>query len=99
MDQEAKASNHSSDMDQQEEFSNDIVQEEEFSNQSSDINQEADVTSYKTKTHKIIAHSAEIQVVYTDDNYKAADIVDMYEQWLSKDEYKFVGLDFEYCDP
>ncbi|KAM0839333.1 hypothetical protein ACQ4PT_060402 [Festuca glaucescens] len=23
----------------------------------------------------------------------------MYEQWLSKDEYKFMGLDFEYCDP
>ena len=22
----------------------------------------------------------------------------MYEQWLSKDEYKFMGLDFEYCD-
>ncbi|KAK1694323.1 hypothetical protein QYE76_011020 [Lolium multiflorum] len=74
-------------------------QEEEVSNHSTDIYQEAEVRSHHSKTCKIVAHSAEIEVVYTDDNHKAVEVVDMYEQWLSKDEYKFVGLDFEYCDP
>ncbi|XP_071678565.1 uncharacterized protein [Lolium perenne] len=89
MDQEREFSNHSTDMDQ----------EREVSNQSSDTDQEWEVTSHKTEIRKIVAHQTEIEVVYTDDNHKAAEIVDMYEQWLSKDEYKFMGLDFEYCDP
>ncbi|XP_051212060.1 uncharacterized protein [Lolium perenne] len=89
MDQEAEVSNHS----------NDMNQEEEVSNQSTDMDQEVEVTSHNTEIRKIVAHTAEIEVVYTDDNHKAAEIVDMYEQWLSKDEYKFMGLDFEYCDP
>jgi hypothetical protein len=89
MDQEREFSNHSTDMDQ----------EREVSNQSSDTDQEWEVTSHKTEIRKIVAHPTEIEVVYTDDNHKAAEIVDMYEQWLSKDEYKFMGLDFEYCDP
>ncbi|KAM0910743.1 hypothetical protein ACQ4PT_013939 [Festuca glaucescens] len=79
--------------------SNDMIQEEEVSNQSTDMDQEAEVTSHNTKIRKFVAHMAEIEVVYTDDLHKAAEIVDMYEQWLSKDEYKFMGLDFEYCDP
>ncbi|KAK1663127.1 hypothetical protein QYE76_016025 [Lolium multiflorum] len=74
-------------------------QEREVSNHSSDMDQEGEVASHKPKPRKIVAHTTEIEVVYTDDNHKAAEIVDMYEQWLSKDEYKFMGLDFEYCDP
>ncbi|KAM0825464.1 hypothetical protein ACQ4PT_069539 [Festuca glaucescens] len=55
--------------------------------------------NHSTEIRKIVAHTTEIEVVYTDDNHKATEIVDMYEQWLSKDEYKFMGLDFEYCEP
>ncbi|XP_051221343.1 uncharacterized protein [Lolium perenne] len=88
MDEEGKVSNHSNNKDQ----------EEEVSNQSSDTDQEVEVRSDITEIGKMFAHTAEIEVVYTDDNHKAAEIVDMYEQWLSKDEYNFVGLDFEYCD-
>jgi hypothetical protein len=88
MDEEGKVSNPSSDKDQ----------EEEVSNQSSDTYEEVYVRTDITEIRKMFAHTAEIEVVYTDDNHKAAEIVDMYEQWLSKEEYKFVGLDFEYCD-
>lgn len=58
-----------------------------------------ELTNHNTEIRKIVAHTTEIEVVYTDDNYEASKTVDMYEQWLSKDEYKFMGLDFEYYDP
>jgi hypothetical protein len=99
MDQEGKVSNHSSDMDQQEEVSSHKDQKEELSNESTATDQDVEVRNFISETRKMFAHTAEIEVVYTDDNYKAAEILDMYENWLSKDEYKFVGLDFEYCDP
>ncbi|KAM0845727.1 hypothetical protein ACQ4PT_056167 [Festuca glaucescens] len=64
------------------------------------MEQEGEVTNYSTQIRKIIAHgTTDIEVIYTDDNYEATKIVDMYEQWLSKDDHKFMGLDFEYCDP
>ncbi|KAM0865985.1 hypothetical protein ACQ4PT_042878 [Festuca glaucescens] len=63
------------------------------------MEQEDELINHSTEICKIVAHTTEIEVVYTDDNYEATKIVDMYEQWLSKDEYKFMGLDFEYCDP
>ncbi|KAM0848630.1 hypothetical protein ACQ4PT_054253 [Festuca glaucescens] len=59
-----------------------------------------ELTNQSTEIRKIVAHgTTEIEVVYTDDSYEASKTVDMYEQWLSKDEYKFMGLDFEYCNP
>ncbi|XP_071680524.1 uncharacterized protein [Lolium perenne] len=59
-----------------------------------------ELTNQSTEIRKIIAHgTTEIEVIYTDDSYEASKTVDMYEQWLSKDEYKFMGLDFKYCDP
>jgi hypothetical protein len=59
-----------------------------------------ELTNHSTDIRKIVAHgTTEINVVYTDDSYEASKTVHMYEQWLSTDEYKFMGLDFEYCDP
>jgi hypothetical protein len=89
MDEEGKFSNPSSDKDQ----------EEVVSNQNSDTDEEVYVRTDITETRKMFAHTAEIEVVYTDDTHKAAEIIDMYEQWLMKEKDKFVGLDFEYCDP
>jgi hypothetical protein len=59
-----------------------------------------ELTNHSIDIRKIVAHGmTEINVVYTDDSYEASKTVHMYEQWLSTDEYKFMGLDFEYCDP
>jgi hypothetical protein len=89
MDEEGKFSNPSSDKDQ----------EEVVSNQNSDTDEEVYVRTDITETRKMFAHTADIEVVYIDDTHKAAEIIDKYEQWLMKEKYKFVGLDFEYCDP
>ena len=89
MDEEGKFSNPSSDKDQ----------EEVVSNQNSDTDEELHARTDITETRKMFAHTADIEVVYTDDTHKAAEIIDMYEQWLMKEKDKFVGLDFEYCDP
>jgi hypothetical protein len=59
-----------------------------------------ELTNHITENRKIVAHgTTEIDAVYTDESYEASKTVDMYEQSLSTDEYKFMGLDFEYCDP
>ncbi|KAM0878271.1 hypothetical protein ACQ4PT_034984 [Festuca glaucescens] len=64
------------------------------------MEQAGKLINYSTHFRKIVAHgTTEIEVIYTDDNYEVTKIVDMYEQWLSKDDHKFMGLDFEYCDP
>ncbi|XP_051211314.1 uncharacterized protein [Lolium perenne] len=59
-----------------------------------------ELTNHITENRKIVAHgTTEIDAVYTDESYEASKTVDMYEQSLSTDEYKFMGLYFEYCDP
>ena len=48
-----------------------------------------------TETHRITAHvTTVLEVVYTNVPETVDRIIAMYGQWLKKDKYKFVGLDF-----
>ena len=49
------------------------------------------------ETHRITAHGTTVlEVVYTNIPETVERIIAMYEQWLKKEKYKFVGLDIEY---
>jgi hypothetical protein len=50
-----------------------------------------------TDIHHITAHGTTVlRVVYTNDERTVECLLNMFEQFLRAEEYKFFGLDFEY---